>query len=480
MLIFLDQLPERSLEAEVCVVGAGPAGLTLAMELAANDVSVVLCEAGGLEASAESQSCYEGETIGDDYHYLDAARLRFLGGTSNHWSGVCADLVAADLAEKPFAPQTGWPIGMTEFRPYITRARDILGLPPTLAPQPVLNGLFARLDVKRTSRLRFKDLYLEDLIASEHVTTVLHANLTRLEHESGQVTKMHFQSYSDQAMTVSARHFVIACGGIENARLLMHLNETAGTSFGGTSGALGAYFTEHPHGKVGDYVLFDGAAFNVPGYGSDMSLGVVHMAATDTFLAQGKSLNVRLKFGRYRRDDTRQIVKDLICRAPKLGERLMSDSVCAGNVGMVLEQTPVKENRVALGAERDRFGIRRPVLHWRWVEQDYRTVREVAMAFARQMVEADVGRMSLSDWVLDPSREVEFDEDITAYHHIGTTRMARSAETGVVDTDCRVFGSDNLFLTGSSVFPSAGHANPTAPIMALSLRLADHIAARVR
>ena len=158
----------------------------------------------------------------------------------------------------------------------------------------------------------------------------------------------------------------------------------------------------------------------------------------------------------------------------------MSDSVCAGNVGMVLEQTPVKENRVALGAERDRFGIRRPVLHWRWVEQDYRTVREVAMAFARQMVEADVGRMSLSDWVLDPSREVEFDEDITAYHHIGTTRMARSAETGVVDTDCRVFGSDNLFLTGSSVFPSAGHANPTAPIMALSLRLADHIAARVR
>ncbi|MFK7943834.1 MAG: GMC family oxidoreductase, partial [Paracoccaceae bacterium] len=156
--------------------------------------------------------------------------------------------------------------------------------------------------------------------------------------------------------------------------------------------------------------------------------------------------------------------------------KLSEGAVCAGEVGMVLEQVPLAENRLELAETRDRFGIRRPVLHWRVTEPDYQTIREVSLAFARHLAEQDLGRMSLSDWVLDPSLEVEHNEDLTAYHHIGMTRMAASEKDGVVDPDCRLFGSENFFVAGSSVFPSAGHANPTAPIIALSLRLADHLA----
>ena len=476
MLVFLDELSRRRLSTDVCIVGGGPAGLTLAMELEAQGIDVVLCEGGGLEGTPESQECYEGETVGDEYHYLDVARLRYLGGTSNHWTGVCADLADEDFAAKPAAPETAWPIGPEELRPYITRARDMLDLPPTLDPQPVLDGAFARLDVKKTDRLRFRDMYLEDLIASQKVTTILNANLTDLETEDQRVKEMHFHDYEDRRITVAAKHFVIACGGIENARLLMHFNAEFGTEFGTASGALGAYFTEHPHGNMGEYVLFDGAALNFDSYGSDFSFTTAHIAPTEKFLAEGRVLNMRLKFQQYRHETSKQVVEDLLCTAPKLAERL-TKADCAGRVGMILEQAPIKENRIELGTERDRFGIRHPTLYWHWSEQDRQTAREIGLAFARRMAEADIGRMSLSDWVLDSSIEVRSNEHITAFHHIGATRMAASAEDGVVDPDCRVFGSDNLFLAGSSVFPSCGHANPTAPIMGLALRLADHLAA---
>ncbi len=476
MLFYLDQLPDAPPSADVCIIGAGPAGLTLATELAAQGITSLLCEGGDLEYTDESQACYEGDTVGDDYHYLDAARLRFLGGTSNHWTGVCADLEPEDLDPKPFAPQTGWPIDMATFRPYITRARAILGLPPTLTPRRIFGGDFARLDVKVTQRLRFRDIYLESLRSSAQITTLLHANLTGLERAGDRITGLQVQSYSGRRMTLRARHFVIACGGIENARLLMHLNEQHGAGFGSASDALGAYFTEHPHGKVGEYVFFDDDRLYFPRYGPRISRGWAHFAATEAFLNRTDSLNVRLKLVPYREDGARQVVDDLLCRAPRLAQRLRDDVVCAGEVGMVLEQVPLAENRVELGTERDRFGIRRPVLHWRVTAPDYQTIREVSTAFARHLADQDLGRMSISDWVLDPSLEVEHNEDLTAYHHIGTTRMAATEEQGVTDPDCRVFGSENLFLAGSSVFPSAGHANPTAPIIALSLRLADHLA----
>ncbi|MEM9579983.1 MAG: GMC family oxidoreductase [Pseudomonadota bacterium] len=480
MLTFLDELPTPELTTSVCVVGGGPAGIILARELAAQGVDVVLCEGGGLEPTTESQECYEGETIGDDYHYLDAARLRFLGGTSNHWSGVCATLDPEDLDSKPFAPQTGWPIEMAELRPYIDRARDMLGLTPALPPQPVLNGNFARIDVRLTGHLRFRDIYLEELRTSQKITTVLNANLIGIDHSNGQISKMHFRSYEERSLSVTARHFVIACGGIENARLLMHLNETQGSEFGTASGALGRYFTEHPHGKIGEYVIFDSSSLDFPGYGKPVSRArLAHFSATPAFLEQAKSLQMRVKLYRYRGGtDTRRVIQDLMCNAPNLTARLTSRFTCAGVVGMVLEQVPLAENRIELSEDRDRFGIRRPILYWKWSDQDYQTIREVALAFAQHLAEADIGRMSLSDWVLDPSQEIEFNEDITAYHHIGTTRMTADATTGVVDPNCRVFGSENLYLSGSSVFPSGGHANPTAPIMGLSLRLADHLSSR--
>lgn len=477
MLFYLDQVPDETpLSADVCIVGAGPAGLTLASELAAKGITSLLCEGGDLEYTSESQDCYAGETVGHDYHYLDAARLRFLGGTSNHWTGVCADLEPEDLGPKPFAPQTGWPIDMAEFRPYITRARALLGLPPTLMPRRIFEGEFARLDVKVTRRLRFRDIYLDSLKTSERITTLLHANLTGVERDGTRITGVQVQSYSGRRVTLRARHFIIACGGIENARLLMHLNETHGTGFGAASGALGAYFTEHPHGKLGEYVFFDDDQLHFPRYGPRISRGWAHFAATEDFLNQNQCLNVRIKLVPYREEGKRQVVDDLLCRAPKLAQRLRDDLVCAGEVGMVLEQVPLAENRVELGAERDRFGIRRPVLHWRVTAPDYQSIRAVATAFAKHLAEQDLGRMSISDWVFDPTMEVAHNEDLTAYHHIGTTRMAATEAEGVTDPDCRVFGSENLFLAGSSVFPSAGHANPTAPIIALSLRLADHLA----
>ena len=147
-------------------------------------------------------------------------------------------------------------------------------------------------------------------------------------------------------------------------------------------------------------------------------------------------------------------------------------------LGAAWEQAPNPNSRVTLGADRDRFGKRRTVLDWRVGDLDRRTIRETAVEFGRFLVNSEHGRLRLADWVLNPDLAMPGlgdGEQTAGNHHMGTTRMAATAERGVVDSNCRIFGLDNLYIGGSSVFPTGGHANPTFTIVQLALRLADHL-----
>jgi choline dehydrogenase-like flavoprotein len=130
------------------------------------------------------------------------------------------------------------------------------------------------------------------------------------------------------------------------------------------------------------------------------------------------------------------------------------------------EQFPNPENRVRLGATRDRFGVPRAELHWRWSAEDHRRLTALRAVLREGIEGAGLGR-------------VEFAGDVApnplAHHHAGTTRMHADAAQGVVDADGRVHGIENLYVTGGSVFPTAGFANPTLTIVAMALRLAAHL-----
>ena len=153
----------------------------------------------------------------------------------------------------------------------------------------------------------------------------------------------------------------------------------------------------------------------------------------------------------------------------------------AGRIQVAAEQLPNKDSRVLLSSDRDRFGLFRVALDWRLTMKDKVTMRQAAIAVGTYFAENNIGRVRMFDWLLADNEEFPSRDDgqeVAGFHHMGTTRMGVSATDGVVDKDCRVFGVDNLYVAGSSVFRTGGYANPTLTIVQLSLRLADHLASQ--
>jgi choline dehydrogenase-like flavoprotein len=174
-------------------------------------------------------------------------------------------------------------------------------------------------------------------------------------------------------------------------------------------------------------------------------------------------------------------VKDLLCIAPALGERVAAMAgqglVCATMLRAAWEQAPVAENAVTLsGTERDSFGIPRVNLRWRKTALDRKTIETSIALFNDLLLDSDIGRFRLSDWLNDGG-DYPANDERASFHHMGGTRMYESPRYGVVDENCKVFGSDNLYIAGSSIFTKSGMNNPTLPILQFALHLADHLKA---
>jgi choline dehydrogenase-like flavoprotein len=136
---------------------------------------------------------------------------------------------------------------------------------------------------------------------------------------------------------------------------------------------------------------------------------------------------------------------------------------------MDLEQAPHPDNCIALSDRRDRFGLPQAEVRWHWREEDSASLDRLRIVVARELERVGAGRVRIAaSTALNPN----------AHHHAGTTRMHPDAAQGVVDADLKVHQVENLFVTGSSVFPTAGVANPTLTAIALTVRLADHLRAR--
>jgi choline dehydrogenase-like flavoprotein len=166
---------------------------------------------------------------------------------------------------------------------------------------------------------------------------------------------------------------------------------------------------------------------------------------------------------------------------PRLA-KVIGGAKLAGPVRIASEQALNPDSRVALGPDRDPLGLRRATLDWRLSELDVHTMRTAVQALGTHLAEQGIGRVRFRDWLLaEPVAFPGTDSDIVGgMHHMGTTRMADDPRRGVVDRDCRVHGLDNLFVGGSSVFGTPGHANPTYTIVQLALRLGDHLAERLQ
>ena len=465
---------------DVCIIGSGPAGVTLARRLGARGLSVALCEGGGLELTPESQNLYKGQVVGQPYFPLDTARLRYFGGSSNHWGGWTHTLDPYDFEANPDNPLSGWPITLDDLAPYAAEADAILNLPADRTPpdmfpddQDTLVPRFFRFSRPIT---RFGGKYRDELNASKTIEVFLNANLVdmRLDADKHAVTEAVFRSFKrPDSFAVKARSFALCLGALENARALLNMTGDIPVGLGNENDLVGRYFMEHLHADLGKVV------FRKP-----LDWLLVY-APSQRLMKQKRILNFGMRVGdpdQWNGGDFTGEMKpqppcavdfDDVLEAAMEGRK----SPCPGLLGdafIVAEQSLNPDNRVRLGADKDRFGLRTMELDWSLSETDYRTMKTCATVTGQLMAYYDVARLKVVDWLLEGEKPT-LDQLAGGNHHMGTTRMSVDPRTGVVDANCKVHSLANLHIGGSSVFSTSGHANPTYSITQLALRLGDHL-----
>ncbi len=490
------------LRADVCVVGAGPAGISVARALAAAGRSTLLLEGGGFEPSERSQELYDGDVLRSyrvgrrerrvDEAYLLRSRLRYFGGASNHWNGWCLPLEPEDFTRRAWIEHSGWPITRDELSPWYAAAGDVIkvsgfGANPNRrrARRPRLSASErVRTRVFHFSRqLRLGPAYRQELVDSNHVEVLVEANVLRLHADPDvrHVTRADVQLEDGPPVTVQARAFVLAAGGIENARLLLLSNQEAPAGLGNDRDLVGRYFMDHPHVTAAGVAVLPHAAqdSNVADLylkravdaswgGRTVGVWIVDAAVREAEQLLGCSVQLRIDpdvdLGRLGVG-----VQRLAAGMRRLRRDQESDAR-AVRVFAVGEQRPNPESRLTLGEDRDRLGLRRARLDWRLSEAERRSIRRTLELFASEAGAGGLGRIRL-----DMAADGDWPTTRGGDHHMGTTRMASDPAHGVVDAQCRVHGLDNLWIAGSSVFPTCGFVNPTFTIVALALRLADRV-----
>jgi len=475
MIINASQLPQDR-EYDVCVVGAGPAGISVALKLASRNVNVVLLEGGSDRWTPESQEIYKGSVIGDTYFPLDQTRLRFLGGASNHWGGNCHPLDPLDFEKKLHKPKAVWPIAKSDLDPYLAEACSILDISLFPADREIGYSGLRALEFRQSS-VNFGTKYRQWLERDSRITLVLEANVTSLETDGKHVTRVRLATVNSQQGSLRAKAYVVAVGGIENSRLLLWSNELARGHLVAKNAPLGKYWMEHPHFRLGDALLVGEAAFALPADG-----GEIYFAPTIDSVTEDGTLNCNLSLRKMNYRSTKKLVSDLACVVPNLGlwasDMMGYDLTCGAKIQGAWEQEPLESNYIELGADRDRFGVPRVTLHWRKSKFDLRTAKMTVTRFGEFLARTGNGRARVRDWVLEDG-PFPNDSPKSGNHHMGGTRMATNSDDGVVDANCRVFGQENLYVAGSSTFPSGGHANPTFTIIQLALRLGNHLAEQI-
>ncbi len=469
---------------DVCIIGSGPAGITLARRLAAAGLSVGLFEGGDFDFEERSQQIYEGENVGQPYYPLDACRLRYFGGTSNHWGGWTRPLDAYDFEPRPHNPLSGWPIAKTDLDPYEAEASDILNLPGWRDPPDFLpgeTGLVPRLFRFSRPTTRFGEKYRAELEASKLIEVFTNANLVdmKLDEGGGHVSEAVFRSYEKNGdFAVRARQFALCLGGLENPRAMLNINGQVPAGLGNEHDLVGRYFLEHAHAPLGKAVLR-----TPPDW-------MLVYSPTPQYMDANKVLNFGIRIGYFDQWNAPEFTGAFAPAQPcgvSFEDALQAalrgdDPPCPDLVVDVMascEQELRPDNRVKLIEETDKFGWRRIALEWHLSDMDVRTLREAAIKIAAAMAAQDVGRMRIVDWLMNGDTPT-LDQVWGGNHHMGTTRMSADPATGVVDADCRVHALDNLYIGGSSVFPTSGHANPTYTIVQLALRLGDHLRGRLK
>ncbi|SAL38119.1 glucose-methanol-choline oxidoreductase [Caballeronia sordidicola] len=518
----------------VCIIGAGVAGITLALEMDKHGIDTVLLESGGYKPDDATRDLYRGENVGIPYTYADGSRSRFLGGSSNCWGGWCRPLDSWDFEKRDWVNDSGWPFGLDELRPYYARTHALLKLGENNFEPAYWEAAIGRDDVKRhplpsgtvrdtisqfSPPVRFGKVYKAVLGASSHVRVFLNANAMNIgtDSEAKHVSQIDVGTLSGRRFSVSAKLFILATGGIENARLLLASNKVQAEGLGNGNDIVGRYFMDHPRTMQGSIKFKKPWARNklydikyhyqnasVSAHGQFISS---QFALTQKVLERERLLNARVWFYSVFRGENTEGAEALIrCKQAVLqkdqpgwnfSQDLLTmamhpvDTACFGLARLlqprplitdvkfqtIVEAEPNRDSRVTLSSQKDALGMNRVKVDWQLTELVKRTFDRTVTLLAEEMQRTGVADVQLDEPLEGKPWPAQLEG---TWHHMGTTRMHDSPRQGVVDRNCQVHGMSNLYVAGSSVFPTVGANFPTITIAAMTLRLSEHILKALR
>ena len=485
----------RTLHADICIVGAGPAGISITRELLGDSTRVLLLESGHFEFDGKNQQLYKGtELYGIPPLPIDESRLRFFGGTSNHWAGECGPFDPLDFQERSWASLSGWPMTRESLDSYYERAHKLLGITYDYSPNnwndehtPLLSfpHTSIRHKVRQQRALRFGKEFRQELRLSDTAHVILGANLVQIltQNDGKTVTALRIKSLQGTDIIVNAGLVVLACSGIENARIMLASQGDSGFPLGNRYDNVGRHYMLHPAFYFG--VLLLSRPMNVSpqnpylGY-SPIGDGFFRygLGLSDELQEKEEILNHLVLLKRFRPlDDTTLDVTRMLGDLDKSWlQAREGQQTRMAELEMLAEQLPNRNSRILLDDERDALGTPRVKVDWRWTETEPTMIQRFCELFAREVGSSNLGRVKLLDNLDDEGHLKQlYQKRGGGTHHMGTTRMSISPKDGVVDVNCQVHGMSNLFCAGSSVFPTSSWVNPTLTILALSIRLADHL-----
>lgn len=541
--------PGQKLDADICIIGSGPAAISMALSLDGSPLSVILLTGGSLTETVANQDLYRGDVFPVGSHEpLEENRRRQFGGTSSAWGGRCIPFEPIDFKTRSWVPEGTWPITFDDLLPYYHKAADLCQIgryefdaqkafPDS--KREILEGLDSEelisYPLERWSPpVHFGKVYQGKLENSKNIQVLMDAHALSLQtlDDSSRVSHVDV-SMNGIRLSVQARRFVLATGGIENARLLLHsTNDRFPTGLGNQNDNVGRYYMVHLSGVFAEVKLRDkqklmadferdaGGVYcrrrwwfpepvqeanqllnsifflyhaNTTNGHRDVLFSSRFVAKSMLSILSQKSVNRSVSMARQLmpslREHSANIARNGLLEVPDL-IRLSLKRMAKRRLPYLLpskrndywglyfqtEQAPNRESRVCLSdSQTDSFGVPRAEVRLAFLDADIDSIVKAHTLFVNTFNSKDLGEIRYSESGLRAYLHERFKAFNSASHHIGTTRMSDDPKTGVVDKDAKVYGLENLYVAGSSVFPTGGHANPTLTIVAHALFLADHL-----
>jgi len=488
---------------DVTIIGAGAAGILLAVRLTNAGKKVLLIESGHFSIDEEKQKLNEVENTGKELVNAVWGRKRAVGGTTLAWGGQSLPFTPIDFSYRPWVQNSGWPISFDSIAQYYNEANAFMKIDElnyhndifakAKITDPGIDPLLLNFHVaKWANEPNFQTLYKDFL--SKNVTVLYNAHLSKIyQLPDGTVDKIEVQNFRKEKALFNINKLIISGGGIETVRILLNNN------IGDHSGWLGKCFMEHPCIELGDVITnrpyqlqkhFNTHVWNKSKYSVRLSLSkvfqeqheILNCSASFMFRPSRDKFDPYAELVSFKRDfNIRRLIKILgsyksIFKSvwAYIKDHFYYKVNAENKLVLMIEQEPVTNSYIALSDTKDEFGMPKAKISWRITPKTWETVLQISDVLKTEIERLNLGEVKLYEQISIANKDwLNFLSDVN--HHIGGCRMSASSESGVVNENLQVWNIPNLYICSCAVFPTSSHSNPTLTMLALGIRLSDHI-----